>query len=253
MKQETVYLSTIASDAEHCARQHGFGLEIAEFCTACNTDNFFVETDASVRLKLEGVSQRILHAPFNELFPCAIDPLARDLAKYRYRQAMKLAQTYHAHKIVIHGGYNPRIYYPVWYVEKSILFWKEFMKEVPADLEICLENVLEEEPSMLYDIVSAVDHPQLRLCLDVGHVNAYSAISAEDWLNMWSPYLSHFHIHNNDGSWDSHSSLNCGTIPMKELLLRADKLCPFATYTLELTEASDSVRWLLEELPWNNN
>ena len=163
-----------------------------------------------------------------------------------------MAQRYKAHKIVIHGGYNPRIYYPIWYVEQSIVFWKEFMEDVPADLEICLENVLEEEPSMLLDIVSAVAHPQLKLCLDVGHVNAYSAISAEAWLTAWAPYLSHFHIHNNDSSWDSHSALPCGTIPMKEFLLQADSLCPTATYTLELTEAADSIRWLMEELPWNN-
>ena len=252
MKKQQIYLSTIDENAAEPARQEGFGLEIAEYCTAWNMDQYFEETDASVQRKLENIASCVLHAPFNELFPCAIDPLARELAKHRYHQAIKLAQRYNAHKIVIHGGYNPRIYYPVWYVEQSIVFWKDFMKEVPAGLEICLENVLEEEASMLFDIVSAVNHPQLKLCLDIGHVNAYSAVSAEDWLKKWAPQLSHFHIHNNDRSWDSHSALNCGTIPMKEFLLLADKLCPTATYTLELTEAADSVRWLLEELPWND-
>ncbi len=253
MKQHQIFLSTIDDRAAELARQHGFGLEIAEYCTAYNMDRNFEETDSIVQRSLWDVPQRVLHAPFNELFPCAIDPLARELAKHRYRQSFQLAQRYGAHKVVIHGGYNPRIYYPIWYVEQSILFWKEFMKEVPSSLEICLENVLEEEAAMLFDIVSSVKHPQLKLCLDVGHVNAYSQISAEDWLKVWAPYLSHFHIHNNDGSWDSHSSLPCGTIPMKQFLLQADKLCPSATYTLELTEAADSVRWLLEELPWNND
>lgn len=253
MKQKQIYLSTIDETAAELAVHHGFGLEIAEYCTACNMDSYFEENDSSVRRKVENIPLRILHAPFNELFPCAIDPLARELAKQRYRQAMKLAQRYKATKIVIHGGYNPRIYYPIWYVEQSILFWKEFMQEVPSDLIICLENVLEEEPSMLFDIVSSVDHPQLQLCLDIGHVNAYSAISPEEWLNGWAPRLSHFHIHNNDGSWDSHSALNCGSIPMKELLLAADRLCPSATYTLELSESADSILWLLEELPWNND
>ena len=253
MNRKQIYLSTIDSHAADLVRSHGFGLEIAEYCTAYNMDEHFEETDTAVQGQLYSISSAILHAPFNELFPCAIDPLARELAKHRYRQAIRLAQRYKAHKIVIHGGYNPRIYYPVWYVEQSIVFWKEFMKEVPADMEICLENVLEEEAFILFDIVSAVDHPQLKLCLDVGHVNAYSAISAAEWLKAWAPYLSHFHIHNNDGSWDSHSPLNCGTIPMKEFLLQADELCPSATYTLELTEAADSVRWLLEELPWNND
>ena len=252
MERNQLYLSTIAADAGETARHFGIGLEIAEFATAWFMDDEFPETDAIVRNTCKSVQNRVLHAPFNELFPCAIDRKARALAADRYRQAIALAKSYGATKVIIHGGYNPRIYYPVWYVEQSIVFWKDFMKEVPAGLEICLENVLEEEASMLFDIVSAVNHPQLKLCLDIGHVNAYSAVSAEDWLKMWAPQLSHFHIHNNDRSWDSHSALNCGTIPMKEFLLLADKLCPTASYTLELTEAADSVRWLLEELPWND-
>ncbi len=253
MKQQQIYLSTIAPDAANLARQQGFGLEIAEYCTAYNMDEHFEENDALVQKGLTGISKRILHAPFNELFPCAIDPLARQLARHRYQQAIQLAQRYSAHKIVIHGGYNPRIYYPVWYVEQSIIFWKEFVKSLPQGIEICLENVLEEEPSMLWDIVHTVDHPQLTLCLDVGHVNAYSSVSALDWLQQWKSHLSHFHLHNNDGSWDSHRPLTCGSIDMKKLLSQAEELCPSATYTLELTELSDSVNWLLEEFQWKNN
>ena len=253
MKRESIYLSTIAADADHCARQQGLGLEIAEFCTAINMDEKLADTSAELTTKLDGISRKILHAPFNELFPCAIDTKARELARERYRQAIALAQEYEASKVVIHGGYNPRIYYPVWYVEQSIVFWEDFVKEIPQGLELCLENVLEEEPSMLFDIVSAVNDPQLKLCLDVGHVNAYSQFSCMDWLKHWSPWLSHFHIHNNDRSWDSHSPLYEGTIPMKEFLLKAAELCPSASFTLEVTEAEPSVRWLLEELPWNND
>ena len=153
---------------------------------------------------------------------------------------------YLAEKIVIHGGYNPQIYYPVWYVEQSVLFWKDFLKEDPG-VEIVLENVLEETPEMLLDIVKGVDDKRLRLCLDVGHVNAYSKVPVLDWLEVCNPYISHFHIHNNDGSWDTHSPLDQGSIPMKELLSRAETLCPDATFTLELTESESSVRWLLEE------
>ena len=65
------------------------------------------------------------------------------------------------------------------------------------------------------DIVKGVDEPRLKLCLDVGHVNAYSKIPVTDWLENWAPYLSHFHIHNNDTSRDQHNPLHEGTIPMK--------------------------------------
>ena len=251
VKEEIVkyYLSTIDENAQALAKQYGLGLEIAEYCTAWNLDEKSSETDTLVREKIKGISDLVFHAPFNELFPCAIDPKARELAAYRYRQAICVAKSYGATKVVIHGGYNPRIYYPVWYVGQSILFWKEFLKDDPG-VDICLENVLEEEPGMLLDIVKGVDDPRLRLCLDVGHVNAYSQIPAMDWVVAYAPYLSHFHIHNNDGSWDTHSALYDGTIPMEALLQKINTLCPDATVSLELPDAEKSLKWMEEKI-WN--
>lgn len=245
MEKERFYISTIDPNAADTAREYGLGLEIAEYCTAWNMDREFLETDAAVREKLEGVSRRVLHGPFNELFPCAIDPRARELAAYRYRQAIGLAKGYGADKVVLHGGYNPRLYYPCWYTEQSILFWKEFLQEDPG-VEIVLENVFEEEPAMLLDIVRGVDHPKLRMCLDVGHVNAYSEIPASEWLKVCAGEVRHFHLHNNDGSGDVHGGLDQGTIPMKELLAMAKELCPAATFTLELIDARPSAVWLTE-------
>ena len=246
MNRNQFYLSTIDENAQKLAADCGFGLEIAEYCTAWNMDGKFQETDARVRKKIAGIKNRILHAPFNELFPCAIDPKARALAAARYRQAITLAKAYGAEKVVIHGGYNPWIYYPVWYTEQSVLFWKDFLKDDPGVI-LVLENVLEEQPGMLLDIVKEVNHPKLRLCLDVGHANAYSEVSAMEWVETCYPWISHFHLHNNDGTWDNHCALSQGTIPMRNLLRRAEALCPETSYTLELTDAEASVRWLLEE------
>lgn len=245
MDKSKIYISTTASDAHDAAIQNGLGIEIAEYCTAWNMDEKFDEVHPKVQEEIAGIPRRILHAPFNELFPCAIDKKARALAAERYRQAIQLAKSYGATKVVVHGSYNPWIYYPVWYVEQSVLFWKEFLAEDPG-VEIVLENVLEEEPGMLLDIVTGVDHPNLRLCLDIGHVNAYAKVPVMKWLESWKDYLSHFHIHNNDGSWDTHSPLNSGNIPMREFLDQATALCPDATFTMELMEAESSVRWLLE-------
>ena len=245
MRRENIYLSTIADDASKIARKYGLGIEIAEYCTAWNMDDEFTATDASVQVKLDGIERKVLHAPFNELFPCAIDKKARALAADRYRQAIDLAKTYGATKVIIHGGYNPWIYYPVWYVEQSILFWKGFLEDDPG-VEIVLENVLETDPQWLLDIVKGVGDPRLKLCLDIGHVNAYSKIPLNDWLENWAPHISHFHIHNNDTSWDTHSPLTEGTIPMKDLLEKAYLLCPDATFTLELMEAEASVKWMAD-------
>ena len=245
MKREQIYLSTVDPRAGELARELGLGVEIAEYCTAWNMDREYPQTDERLRGALAGNPRRILHGPFNELFPCAIDPEARDLAARRYRQAIALARDYGADKVVIHAGFNPWLYYPVWFREQSAVFWREFLAEEPG-VEIVLENVLEQEPEWMTEILRAVDSPRLRLCLDVGHVNAYSPVDTAEWLRRCAPWISHFHLHNNNGTRDAHDPLFRGSIPMEELLTLAGDLCPEATFTLELPNAENSARELMK-------
>ena len=245
MKREQIYLSTVDPRAGELARELGLGVEIAEYCTAWNMDREYPQTDERLRGALAGNPRRILHGPFNELFPCAIDPEARDLAARRYRQAIALARDYGADKVVIHAGFNPWLYYPVWFREQSAVFWREFLAEEPG-VEIVLENVLEQEPEWMTEILRAVDSPRLRLCLDVGHVNAYSPVDTAEWLRRCAPWISHFHLHNNNGTRDAHDPLFRGSIPMEELLTLAGDLCPEATFTLELPDAENSARELMK-------
>lgn len=244
MKRQQWYISTVDSDAQTLAREHGMGLEIAEYCTAYNMDDCFEITHASVGGKLEGVERCVFHGPFNELFPCAIDPKAQELARFRYRQAMRLAKDYGCDKIVIHAGYNPRLYYPAWYTPQTANFWKDFAFMIPEGLTVCLENVFEEEIDMFLGIFKELNEPRIKICLDVGHVNTYSETSVEEWVRQCAPYISHFHIHNNDRDLDSHQNLDKGTVDMKGLLQLADELCPDATYSLEVIESAESVKWL---------
>ena len=110
------------------AKKHGFGIEIAEFCTPWFLDTDFAGIDPNIREKLSCSDRFVLHAPFSELFPCAIDPKVRAIAAERYRQVIRVAEGYGIRKIVVHGGYNPRIYFPIWYTEQSVLFWKKFLQ-----------------------------------------------------------------------------------------------------------------------------
>ena len=163
MRREQLYLSTIDENAGTTARGCGLGLEIADYCTAVNMDSLYAETKPRVDARVQGVKRRMLHGPFNELFPCAIDPLARELAARRYFQALRVAEQYGAKRLVFHGGYLPHVYYSCWYTEQSVLFWKEFLQRVPADTVLCIENVLESDPQWMADIAAGVDDPRFRL------------------------------------------------------------------------------------------
>lgn len=246
--KDRLYLSTVAQDAAQTAKRYGLGLEIAEFCTAVNMDANFSEYDPLVREKLDGVHRRVMHLPFNELCPAAIDPKVYEIAKARYRQAYELACTYGIRRLVAHSGYVPFVYIRTYFAERSIVFWKEFLSDKPDDLTLVLENVLEDEPDMLVDIVRGVDDPRLRLCLDTGHANiTKKGLTLMEWTERILPYLGHVHLHNNGGWPDRHGALGDGEIDMERLLALITEGQPEATLTVESIESAPSVRWLVEK------
>ena len=239
--RDRLYISTIADDAHDLAAEEDLGLEIADFCTAYNMDELFPQTDEAVREKMRGISRFIFHCAYNELCPAAIDPLVRQHTARRYTQ-------YGICKVVIHSGFIPQVYFPEWFVPESVRFWKEYLKTVPEEVTVCLENVMESGPEIPAAIVRQVDDPRFRLCLDVGHANTrLSVVPVPVWIREMAPYLAHVHIHNNDGDADVHAPLGQGTLDMDALLRQIEEQCPRATYTIENIGAGASIRWLREK------
>ena len=102
MKKQQLYLSSIAEDAQQTAKDYGLGLELAQFCTAAFLDSpekvgeLFPQDCArylssSLAACLSSSDRFVLHGPFNELCPAAIDPLVLEITEKRYRQAIDRA------------------------------------------------------------------------------------------------------------------------------------------------------------------
>ena len=158
MKKQNLYLSSIAPDAPEAAKEYGLGLELAQFCTAAFLDspetagslfsqdascvNFLQESLAAC---LSSSDRFIMHGPFNELTPAAIDPLVLEITEKRYRQAIEKAAELRVPKLVLHAGFVPLVYYPEWFVSRSVLVWKQLIRDVPEHLTVCLENVMEPD------------------------------------------------------------------------------------------------------------
>ena len=244
MKKERLFLSTIADDAVQTAREFGLGVELAQFCLAENMDKTPPDVQASLDAALE-VPRRVLHAPFAELCPAAIDPLVREVTRRRYLQAAALAKRYGAEKMVVHSGFIPLVYYPEWFAPQSAAFWREFLNDVDG-LTLCVENVMETSPDALRQVAEQVNDPRLRICFDVGHAFCQSGELAP-WLDALAPYISHVHLHNNHGTFDEHLGLPDGTLDMAAVIRQLEALAPQATYTLEVRSARASVEWLLKE------
>lgn len=252
---EKIYIATISDDGPTVASHHCLGIELDVFCEAAKMDEpNFTEADQLAKMKLSSAPRAIFHAPFAEIYPSAIDPLVVEIAEKRLNQAYRLASGYGIKCMVVHGGFLSNVYFEVWFHARSVEFWKRFMADKPNDFNIYIENVLEEKPDILLDIVSEINDPRIKLCLDLGHAFSQSQISLTQWVDAYAPYLGHVHTHNNNGKWDEHRPLGDGDIPMEEMICYIAERSPNATYTVESLSSEPSVRWLIERgfLPSGN-
>lgn len=241
--QEKLCLSCIDDTAPAHAARYGLGLEVTEFCTAARLEQD--EALPAVRVQTADVPCRWLHAPFAELSPASIDPRVLAVTKLRYRQALQAADALDIHRLVIHSGFLPMVYFPEWFLDRSVEFWRAFLQTVPENWIIALENVMESGPELLVEIVRQVDDPRLGLCLDLGHANTrVSQLPPPAWVEPMRPWLKHVHLHNNDGDWDLHQPLGVGTVPMAQCLDLLLETCPAADYTIENQDCGPSLVWL---------
>ena len=244
--QEKLHISGMDSRAPSLARRWRLGCEDITFSYAPMLDDPAALPQAADRVA--GLSRLWLHAPFAELIPCAIDPLVRQTAQHRFRQTLAAAQKLGIRQMVLHGGFIPHVYFPEWYVEQSVLFWRALLDKLPKGMTLALENVMESSPETLVQIAAGVDDPRLSLCLDVGHANTcVSTTPPLDWVAPMSPWLRHVHLHNNEGDTDLHQPLGEGSIPMEAVLDAVLREAPEATFTIENQDCLPSLVWLAEK------
>jgi sugar phosphate isomerase/epimerase len=241
-----VLVSTVAPGARETAVEYGLGIELAEFCTAYNMDTDFARWDGIARANMAGLGPLAFHAPFNELCPAAIDPLVADIARMRYGQAYKLMRGYGINKMVVHSGYVPMVYDKSYFTDRSIAFWGEFLRGIPDEFSLLLENVMEDSPDMLRDIVLGTGDRRMRLCLDIGHAGTIvSNTPISEWVDKSADVLGHMHIHNNYRQYDDHNPPGDGHIDVAAAL-RAVAAKRGVTFTLESIDGRAGAQWLCD-------
>lgn len=245
-----LYIATFQNNALKVAREYGLGIEynntcISEVLDPCHRENLL--TAMQKEFAEVGHKTAILHGPFTEIIPAAIDHRAREMAMARLNEAYDVCQSLGIKSMIVHSGWIPYMYFKVWQAEKSAEFWQEFMKDKPDDFIIHVENVLDDEPYMMRDMMSHVTDSRIKLCLDVGHANATTSkdIPVEKWIEILGPYIGHFHLHNNDGTGDSHGDFESGTMDMESIMAEIEKHCNAdVTFTIEAKECENCAKWL---------
>jgi sugar phosphate isomerase/epimerase len=249
---DRIFIATFSSGAVETAKKYGFGIELNDLCISHNLDpeqREFVIGRMKSEIENSGSAGRrvIMHGPFTELTPDSIDPLALKLTRDRYDQAIGFCDMFGIKDFVVHSGYFPLIYHREWHVKKSVQFWRSLADSLPRDFTVYVENVFEDDPEELLEVVAGTDRPNVKACLDVGHANVLTKEGCEvtDWIDTLAPVTGHFHLHNNDGTADQHRPVNDGKLYMKRVL---DEICakcaPDVTFTIESGTCSESAEYL---------
>lgn len=246
--KDRLYIATVCAEHREIISKYDIGAELDQFCQAEKMDAPLHEDaceEIEELLERQQKKRCVLHAPFSEIFPAAIDPKARELAMQRLQQAAGFALKYGAEKMVVHSGWVPLIYFKEWQEDRAVEFWEEFMANRHDGLKIVVENVMDDEPYMLAKMMDRIKNPNIKLCLDVGHAACVGSTPVVEWLEVLAPYLGHLHIHNNDGTYDFHKPIFEGIVDMEKSLDKAIKLCEAdTTFTIESLEGLSSMEWL---------
>ncbi len=185
------------------------------------------------RLQAAGLSCTI-HAPFYELSPGALDPHIRRASRKKLLLAFELIEIFRPESIVCHLGFeeNKHGYKEEEWFHHSLEAWRQLLEIATRHkTPMMLENTYELGPRQHKKILSALNSPYSRFCLDVGHVLAFAKGRWQDWLPGLAPWLGQLHLHDNHGGIDEHLAVGQGIFDFAGLFawLRENGLNPLIT------------------------
>lgn len=225
----------------------GCGVESIEFSMASSLDRLPEAIhDYEKRLEYMGNPECIFHGPFLDLNPMAFDSMVLEATRVRYEQCYQAAKALGVKQITYHTCYLPRIYMLIGWADRVVDFYNRFL-EGKEGIRILMENVQDPEIDPILEVAERITHPDFGLCLDTGHAHCYSNYPADEWARRLGSHVKHIHIHDNDGTFDSHLALGEGTVPTERALTTVYANTPDATCTIECSyeeSVRKSVEWL---------
>jgi sugar phosphate isomerase/epimerase len=223
---DKILLSTERHDlAAHreWAEERGFGLELQAFSDPKVLSGNWQEVLAEHQQQLAHFRGPLgLHGAFYDMVSASLDPEVVALTRKRYRQNLRIAADLGVSYVVFHLNYMGILklpnYRPAWH-QRQVEFWRPFSEEAAGlGLTVLLENLWEDDPELITNILEEVSNPHLRACLDVAHATLFSSLPAAAWIERMAPHVHCCHLNNHDGQLDLHLPLNEGVVEYRPIL-----------------------------------
>ena len=178
-----------------------------------------------------------LHGPFLDLCPASPDPLILAATNQRLDQMIAAAEIFRPRSVTCHLAYDPNkhSYFKEFWLEQSLTTWRRVAKELHGmGVRLMLENTFERAPEEMLPVLDELASLGVGLCLDVGHLNLFSASSVAQWLEQAGPCLGQLHLHDNFGRRDDHLPLGQGRIDYPAVFKQLARVPEPLTVTMEV-------------------
>jgi len=244
---DQVLLSAGLGNIEDCvklATRQGLGIEVMAFAYPDVLDGNWQDILEFYKQLLRPVPGRLsMHGPFMDMAPGSPDKQIKVICMKRYEHAIRIADVLGVGLVVFHANFIASIHnieYRSGWQQRNIDFWGELAYYAyQYGITIAVENMWEFDPYIIGDVLKAVDHPNLRACLDVGHAHLFSEVPFDEWLKAMEPWLVHIHANNNNGVIDVHRGLADGVLDYPHILNQLRSMTMPPTITLEMDHVAD--------------
>jgi len=175
-----------------------------------------------------------LHGPFMDLSPGGVDRRVKEVTFDRFLKVIELALFFKPKAIVFHPGYEKWKFngnVKLW-LENSLQTWRPLVKEAEEmGLVIAIENVYEEAPDPIKNLLEEIDSPHFRFCFDTGHYHVFGKLPLPLWFETLGRYLYEVHLHDNHRETDEHLPVGEGDFDFDQFfeLLSHLKINPIFT------------------------
>lgn len=159
-------------------------------------------------------SKDTLHGVFYDICVNTCDELIYKACDYRVHQSMECAKKLGVRGVVFHtnfiANFKTPYYFEVW-LSGNYKYWTKICKEY-RNIDIYLENMFDMDDYLLTKLCEMMsDVPNFHACFDVAHAHL-APENIEGWMGSLRNYISHIHINDNYGNFDSHNEMGDGTI-----------------------------------------
>jgi sugar phosphate isomerase/epimerase len=189
------------------------------------------------------------HGPFLGLDVASLDDHLAEYSAVCLSRGLEVTAGLGGSVMIIHTNYSPRFSRAglrEWLGNWSRRMGPLLEKARGLGVRIALENVWEERPEVLEHLVDVLSDRTAMVCLDTGHINAFSHRSPARWWEVLGERVVALHLHDNDGLSDDHLPPGEGTFDFAALvpLVRERSPLPLMTLEVELSRAVEGRRYL---------